>query len=52
LNERIADIHERMASHDQGDYEGLGRLNEELRSAEAETAALEERWFELSELAG
>jgi hypothetical protein len=52
LNERIAEIHERMAAHDQGDYDGLGRLNEELRAAEVETAALEERWFELSELAG
>ena len=39
-----------MAAHDQGDYEGLGRLNDELREAEAEMAGLEERWFELSEL--
>ncbi|MBX3104031.1 MAG: ABC-F family ATP-binding cassette domain-containing protein [Cryobacterium sp.] len=49
LGERIAGIHERMATHDQSDYEGLGRLNDELREAEAEIAALEERWFELSE---
>ncbi|CAM3422789.1 ABC-F family ATP-binding cassette domain-containing protein [Occultella aeris] len=52
LGERIAGIHERMAAHDQGDYEGIGRLNDELREAESENAALEERWFELSELAG
>ncbi|MFC6354905.1 ABC-F family ATP-binding cassette domain-containing protein [Luethyella okanaganae] len=52
LSERIAMIHDRMAAHDQGDYEGIGRLNDELRQAEAETAALEERWFELSELVG
>ena len=50
LAERIAAIHDRMAAHDQGDYEGLGRLNDELREAEAEMAGLEERWFELSEL--
>ncbi len=52
LAERIADIHERMAAHDQSDFEGLGRLTEELRQVEAETATLEERWLELCELAG
>ncbi len=52
LAERIAGIHARMAAHDQSDYEGIGRLNDELRDAEAETATLEERWFELSEIAG
>ncbi|WP_154795399.1 ABC-F family ATP-binding cassette domain-containing protein [Occultella kanbiaonis] len=52
LGARIAGIHERMAAHDQGDYEGIGRLNDELREAESENAALEERWFELSELGG
>ncbi len=52
LAERIARIHEQMAAHDQSDYEGLGRLNDELREAEAETSALEERWFELSEFEG
>ncbi|WP_018634668.1 ABC-F family ATP-binding cassette domain-containing protein [Parafrankia elaeagni] len=52
LSEKIAGIHERMAAHDQSDYAVIGQLNDELRRAEAETAALEERWFELSELAG
>jgi ATPase subunit of ABC transporter with duplicated ATPase domains len=52
LAERVSGIHEQMAAHDQSDYEGLGRLNDELRQAEVETATLEERWFELSELAG
>ncbi|MDQ7992312.1 MAG: ABC-F family ATP-binding cassette domain-containing protein [Propionicimonas sp.] len=52
LAERIAGIHERMAAHDQSDYEGIGRLNDELRDAEAEAASLEERWFELTELVG
>ena len=52
LAERISGIHDRMATHDQTDYKGLDRLNDELREAEAENEALEERWFELSELAG
>jgi ATPase subunit of ABC transporter with duplicated ATPase domains len=52
LAERIADIHERMAGHDQSDYEGLGRLSDDLRGVEAEQSALEERWLELSELVG
>jgi ABC transport system ATP-binding/permease protein len=50
LATRIAGIHERMAGHDQGDFDGITRLNDELRAAEAEVAELEERWFELSEL--
>ncbi|QTX04130.1 ABC-F family ATP-binding cassette domain-containing protein [Agromyces archimandritae] len=52
LGQRVAGIHERMAAHDQADYAGLASLNEELRAAEAETAELEERWLELSELVG
>lgn len=52
LSERIADVHERMAAHDHGDYEGLNLLNDELRETEEEAAAVEERWFELSELVG
>lgn len=50
LSERIVQLHGRMAMHDQSDYEGVGRLNNELRDVEAETATLEERWLELSEL--
>jgi hypothetical protein len=52
LAERIANIHERMAGHDQSDYEGLGRLADELHEVEAEQASVEERWFELSEFVG
>ena len=51
LTQRAADIHERMAAHDQSDFAGLTRLGDELREVETETAALEERWFELTELA-
>jgi hypothetical protein len=43
-------IHQRMADHDHGDYEGLQRLADRLRAVQDETAALEERWLELSEL--
>lgn len=52
LADRVAELHELMTRHDQSDYSGLSRLNDELREAETETAALEERWLELSELAG
>lgn len=52
LSERIAGVHDRMAMHDQSDYEGIARLNDELREAQSQVASLEERWFELSELAG
>ncbi|MCB9413579.1 MAG: ABC-F family ATP-binding cassette domain-containing protein [Actinobacteria bacterium] len=46
----VADLHRRMAVHDQTDYEELRRLGERLRAVESETADLEERWLELSEL--
>ncbi|MCB0915888.1 MAG: ATP-binding cassette domain-containing protein [Actinobacteria bacterium] len=46
----VADLHRRMAIHDQTDYEELRRLGERLRAVERETADLEERWLELSEL--
>ncbi|TAK68442.1 MAG: ABC transporter ATP-binding protein [Actinomycetota bacterium] len=52
VGQRIAAIHTRMAEHDQSDYQGLAELHEQLREAEAETAALEARWFALSEVAG
>jgi ATPase subunit of ABC transporter with duplicated ATPase domains len=48
----IAKLHERMATHDQGDYAGVGRLAEELRALESENVELEERWLELSEQLG
>ncbi len=51
LGERVVSIHERMAKHDQGDYAGLGQLNDELREAQ-KAAVLEERWFELTERLG
>jgi ATPase subunit of ABC transporter with duplicated ATPase domains len=49
--ERINTIHQQMTEHDQSDYAGVIRLGEELRDAEAEQAALEDRWLGLSELA-
>ncbi len=50
LAAQVAETHQRMADHDQSDYAGLERLNDEVRQAEAQTASLEERWFELTEL--
>jgi len=41
-----------MAAHDHSDYAGLAKLDAEVRAAQAETAELETRWLELSELAG
>jgi len=39
-----------MAEHDPNDYDGLGKLNEGVRTIEADVEALESRWMELSEL--
>jgi ATPase subunit of ABC transporter with duplicated ATPase domains len=41
--------HEEFAAHDQSDYVGLAALQTRLSEREAEAAALEERWLELSE---
>jgi len=48
----VNELHQRMAEHDQGDYDGLQQLASSLLSAEHETAELEERWLELTELMG
>ena len=45
-------IHADMATHDQADYEGLGRMTAQLRANEAETGDLETRWLELNDQLG
>jgi len=45
----IAAAHQRLAEHDQSDYEGLGVLKIALRELESTVADLETRWLELSE---
>ncbi len=50
LHAEVKNLHQRTADHDQGDYEGLQRLADNLRAVEDETAELEERWLELSDL--
>ncbi len=52
LSTEVTRLHERMADHDQNDYEGFQQLADRLRAVENETAELEERWLELSELIG
>jgi ATPase subunit of ABC transporter with duplicated ATPase domains len=52
LAEQVGRIHAQMAAHDPADYVGLLALTEQLRQAEAETAATEQRWYELSEQLG
>ena len=49
LADQVAAAHERLAEHDQSDYEGVGVLSGELRALEDEIATLETRWLELSE---
>src|SRR5699024_727484 len=52
LSAQIADQPEQLAPHAQTDYQGLRRLADQRRAVEGETAQLEERWLELSELLG
>ncbi|QWT23807.1 ABC-F family ATP-binding cassette domain-containing protein [Subtercola sp. PAMC28395] len=47
---QVAQIHERMAAHDQSDYPGLAALSAELDGVQNTLSDLELRWLELSEL--
>ena len=49
LADKVAQMHARMAEHDQSDYVGLRKHADDLRDLEAEVAELEARWLELSE---
>jgi len=52
LNGQIAAVHETMATHDQGDYAGLGTLATELAGLQSQVDTVELRWLELDELLG
>lgn len=48
--QQIAEIHEKLAVHDQSDYDGLGALTSQLQKLENDVVVNETRWIELSEL--
>jgi ATP-binding cassette subfamily F protein uup len=48
----VAEIHVKMAAHDQNDYVGLGEYAEQISKCEGAIADLEMRWLELSDLLG
>lgn len=52
LSEQLTQLDDQLAAHDQTDFEGLGKITAERQQVEAAVAELEERWLELSELAG
>lgn len=48
----VAEIHVKMAAHDQNDFAGLGALSTQISTCEGTIADLEMRWLELSDLLG
>jgi len=50
MNDQIAQLHSKMATHDQSDYTGLGVITTEIQGLEAQIATLETRWLELEDL--
>ncbi|MEG0589940.1 MAG: ABC transporter ATP-binding protein, partial [Aurantimicrobium sp.] len=48
----VAEIHAKMAAHDQNDYVGLGEYAAQISKCEGTIADLEMRWLELSDLLG
>ena len=49
-NARIQELHLLLATHDQSDYSGLGKLSDELSALEKTVSEVESRWLELTEL--
>jgi len=52
LKAAIADIHARMAAHDQGDYQGLAAVSAELGTATSNLDTLETRWLAVADKLG
>ena len=50
MNDQIAQLHAKMAVHDQSDYTGLGGITTEIQGLESQIATLETRWLELEDL--
>ncbi len=49
ISGQIEKVHERMAAHDQSDFEGLQEFTDEIDTLRQETDDLEGRWLELLE---
>ncbi|MBX3310481.1 MAG: ABC-F family ATP-binding cassette domain-containing protein [Cryobacterium sp.] len=52
LGHQVAELHTRIAEHDQSDYVTLASMSAQLDELHDTTAKLENRWLELSELLG
>jgi ABC transport system ATP-binding/permease protein len=52
VTDQINDARNALATHDHSDYQGLSKRMKEISALEADVQALEERWFELTELLG
>ena len=52
IERETKNVHAKMAAHDQGDFDGLQKLNADLQTLRDESDSLEERWLELGELLG
>jgi ABC transport system ATP-binding/permease protein len=52
LADQITEAKNALATHDHSDYQGLSKRMKEISALEADVQALEERWFELTELLG
>jgi predicted nucleic acid-binding Zn-ribbon protein len=52
LGDEIDAAKNSLATHDHSDYQGLSKRMKEITALEGDVQALEERWFELTELIG
>ncbi|MBT1173805.1 ATP-binding cassette domain-containing protein [Bifidobacterium sp. MA2] len=52
LEEQKSDLEAKMAAHDPSDYEGLNKLNDQLKAVADESESLTMEWMDLSEQLG
>jgi ATP-binding cassette subfamily F protein uup len=50
LTGQIAELHVKLAEHDQSDYQALGAMSGEVSDLQAALGVIETRWLELSDL--
>ncbi|WP_146339022.1 ABC-F family ATP-binding cassette domain-containing protein [Nesterenkonia sp. NBAIMH1] len=52
LQAQVSELDERLAAHDQSDFEGLAAITAERQQVQAQADELENRWLELAEITG
>ncbi len=52
MQAQVNELDERLAAHDQSDFEGLAAITAERQQVQDQADELESRWLELAEITG